>query len=64
MNPSTPDEVALASLDGVGKGPVTFTHPDDEFVVGTWFSLSRADATQVWRSLQETSTRRPDRIAK
>jgi short-subunit dehydrogenase len=64
MRPSTPEEVATASYDGLGKGPVAYAHPDDEFVSRRCFSLPRAEATQVWRSLQETSTRRPDRIAR
>jgi short-subunit dehydrogenase len=64
MNPSSPEEVAVASYDGLGKGPVAYTHPDDEFVADKCLSMSRAEATLVWRGLQETSTRRPDRIAK
>lgn len=64
MRPSTPEEVAQASYDGLGKGPVAYASPDDEFVSHRCFELSRADATGVWRALQETSTRRPDRIAK
>jgi hypothetical protein len=43
---------------------VTYTHPDDEFVADKCFKLPRDQATLVWRALQETSTRRPDRIAK
>jgi short-subunit dehydrogenase len=64
MRPSTPEEVATASYDGLGRGPVAYAHPDDEFVAQRCFSLSRAEATGVWRALQETSTRRPDRIAR
>ena len=64
MNPSTPEEVATVSYDGLGKGPVAFTHPDDEFVARRCFELPRDQATLVWRALQETSTRTPDRIAR
>jgi short-subunit dehydrogenase len=64
MRPSTPEEVATASLDGLGNGPVCYTHPDDEFVSRKCFALSRDEATLVWRALQETSTRPPDRIAR
>lgn len=64
MNPSTPQEVALAAYDGLGRGPVAYASPDDEFVSRRCFSLPRAEATQVWRALQETSTHRPERIAR
>ena len=64
MRPSTPEEVATASYDGLGKGPVCYTHPDDEWVSRRCFSLSREESIGVWRELQETSTRRPDRIAR
>ncbi len=64
MRPSTPEEVATASYDGLGHGPVAYVDPDDEFVSRRCFALPRGEATQVWRELQETSTRRPDRIAR
>jgi uncharacterized protein len=64
MRPSTPEEVAVASLDGIGSGPVTYTHPDDAWVSRTCFTLPRDEATMVWRALQETSTHAPDRIAR
>ncbi|CUU58244.1 Short-chain dehydrogenase [Parafrankia irregularis] len=64
MRPSSPEEVATASYEGLAHGPVAYTHSDDEFVSRRCFGLSRADATGVWRALQETSTRRPDRIAR
>ena len=41
-----------------------YAHPDDEWVSRTCFASSRDDAIRVWRALQETSTRRPDRIAR
>ena len=64
MRPSTPEEVATASYDGLGRGPVCFTHPDDAFVADQCFHLPREEGIAVWRALQETSTRTPDRIAK
>jgi short-subunit dehydrogenase len=64
MRPSTPEEVATASYDGLGRGPVAYTHPDDAFVAQRCLALPRGEATLVWRALQETSTRRPDRIAR
>jgi short-subunit dehydrogenase len=64
MRPSTPEEVATAALDGIGSGPVTYTHPDDAFVASACFGLPRDEATLVWRQLQETSSHAPDRIAK
>ncbi|MBL7502240.1 SDR family NAD(P)-dependent oxidoreductase [Frankia sp. CNm7] len=64
MRPSTPEEVATASYEGLGQGPVAYTHPDDAFVSERCFALPRAEATLVWRALQETSTRRPDRVAR
>jgi uncharacterized protein len=64
MRPSTPEEVATAALDGIGSGPVTYTHPDDAFVAGRCFALPRDEATLVWRRLQEASSHAPDRIAR
>ena len=64
MRPSTPEEVATAALDGIGSGPVTYTHPDDAFVASACFALPRDEATLVWRQLQETSSHAPERIAK
>jgi short-subunit dehydrogenase len=64
MRPSSPEEVAVAAYDGLGRGPVTYVDPDDELVSRACFALGRDEATSVWRRLQETSTRRPDRIAR
>jgi short-subunit dehydrogenase len=64
MRPSTPEEVATAAYKGLGNGPVAYAHPDDEFVSRRCFALPRSEATQVWRALQETSIRRPDRVAR
>jgi hypothetical protein len=43
---------------------VVFSHPDDAFVAEATWALPRADAVAVWRGVQETSTRTPDRIAR
>jgi short-subunit dehydrogenase len=64
MRPSQPEEVATASYDNLGTGPVAYVHPDDEWVSRSCFASSREDAIGVWRALQETSMRRPDRIAR
>ena len=51
-------------LHSLGQGPVAYASPDDEFVSRRCFALPRSEATQVWRALQETSIRRPDRVAR
>ncbi|MEX1007709.1 MAG: SDR family NAD(P)-dependent oxidoreductase [Acidimicrobiia bacterium] len=64
LYPSSPEEVAVASYDQLGAGPVCFSHPDDEFIAGATLALPRDEAVAVWRGLQETATRTPDRIAR
>jgi short-subunit dehydrogenase len=64
LNPSTPQEVANALYDQLGAGPVCFTHPDDAWIAETCFRLPRDEAVGVWRALQETSTRAPERQAR
>jgi short-subunit dehydrogenase len=64
VRPSDPAEVATAAYANLGSGPVCYVSPDDEFVSRRCFAMSRAEATLVWRGLQETSTRAPDRIAR
>ena len=64
VNPSTPEEVAVALYDQLGDGPVCFSHPDDAFISQATFALPRAEAVEVWTGVQETSTRRPDRVAR
>jgi hypothetical protein len=64
VNASTPEDVATALYDQLGDGPVVFSHPDDAFVAEATWALPRADAVAVWRGVQETSTRTPDRIAR
>lgn len=57
MNPSTPEEVALALYDQIGDGPVCFTHPDDAWVAEQVFKRSRREAVEIWTGVQETPTR-------
>jgi short-subunit dehydrogenase len=64
VNASTPEDVATALYDQLGDGPVVFAHPDDAYVARATWALPRADAVAVWRGVQETSTRTPDRIAR
>ena len=64
MDPNTPEEVATALYDHLADGPVCFAHPDDAWVAEVCLALPRADAVGVWRALQETSTRTPDRQAR
>jgi short-subunit dehydrogenase len=63
-DPSTPEAVAVASYDALGVRPVCFSHPDDEMIFRGTLALPRDEAIGVWRGLQETSTRTPDRIAR
>jgi short-subunit dehydrogenase len=63
-DPSTPEAVAVASYDSLGVRPVCFSHPDDEMIFRGTLALPRDEAIGVWRGLQETSTRTPDRIAR
>ena len=41
-----------------------FSHPDDEFIFRATLALPRDEAVAVWRGVQETATRTPDRIAR
>ena len=41
MRPSQPEEVATASYDSLGTGPVAYAHPDDEWVSRACFASSR-----------------------
>lgn len=63
MDPSTPEEVAVALYDQLTHGPVCFAHPDDKWISEHSLALPRAEVTRVWRALQETSTRTPERQA-
>ena len=64
LDPSTPEEVAVASYDALGAGPVCFSHPDDEFIFRATLARPRDEAVAIWRGVQETATRTPDRIAR
>ena len=63
MDPSPPEEVAVALYDQLADGPVCYSRPADEWIGRASLTLPRAEAVRVWRELQETSTRRPDRQA-
>jgi uncharacterized protein len=64
MNPSEPHDVAVALYDQLADGPVCWAHPDDAWVTERSLAMPRADTVQMWRELQETSTRTPDRQAR
>ena len=64
MDPDTPEEVAVALYDQLGDGPVCYPTPDDAWISSTCFAMPRKDAVNVWRALQETSTRRPEKQAR
>jgi uncharacterized protein len=64
VNASTPEDVATALYDQLRDGPVVFSHPDDAYIAETTWAMPRAEAVAVWRGVQETSTRTPDKIAR
>jgi short-subunit dehydrogenase len=64
MHPSTPDDAAIALYDHLGKGPVCYASPDDAWVAQRCLASTREESVAVWRGLQETSLRAPDRIAR
>jgi hypothetical protein len=55
--------VATALYDQLGSGPVCWADPDDEFVSRKCLAMPRGEAVAVWRGVQETSTRVPERQA-
>jgi short-subunit dehydrogenase len=63
MNPNPPEQVATALYDQLGSGPVCWADPDDEFVSRKCLAMSRDAAVAVWRGVQETSTRVPEKQA-
>jgi short-subunit dehydrogenase len=63
MRPNPPEQVAVALYDSLGTTPDCWADPDDEFVTTKCFTLSRTDAVEVWKQLQLTSQRVPDRQA-
>jgi short-subunit dehydrogenase len=64
MHPSPPREVAVALYDHLGNGPVCYASPQDAWVAQRCLSSTREESVAVWRGLQETSLRAPDRIAR
>ena len=54
MDPSDSRDVAVALLDGLGRGPVHYAHPLDEDVSNVCFSLPRADVVALKRAYHET----------
>ena len=64
MNPNTPEEVAEALYEQVADGPVCYAHPADAWVSKASLALPRAEAVRVWRALQETSQRIPEKQAR
>jgi short-subunit dehydrogenase len=63
MRPNPPEQVATALYDQLGSGPVTWADPDDEFVTRKCLAMTRRDAVAMWRGVQESSTRVPERQA-
>jgi uncharacterized protein len=63
MNPNPPEQVATALYDQLGSGPVSWADADDEFVSRKCLAMPRDAAVAVWRGVQETSTRVPERQA-
>jgi uncharacterized protein len=64
MVPSAPAEVAVALYDQLADGPVSYACEDDAWISRICFALPRDETVGVWRSLQEASTRLPDRQAR
>lgn len=62
--PATPEQVASAAYDHLGAGPVCYTNDDDEWLGRATLTMPREEAVALWRGVQETSTRTPDRIAR
>jgi uncharacterized protein len=63
MKPNPPEQVANALYDQLGAGPVCWADPDDEFVSRKCLAMPRDEAVAVWRGVQMTSTRIPERQA-
>ena len=64
MHPSEPAQVAVALYDQLATGPVCYADPNDEWVSQRSLALPRDEAVAVWRQLQETSKRIPERQAR
>jgi len=63
LKPTPPAQVARLLYDQIGSGPVCFADPDDEWVSRRCMEMERVDAVKVWRGVQETSLRVPDKQA-
>jgi short-subunit dehydrogenase len=63
MKPTPPEQVARALYDQIGSGPVCYADPDDEWISRRCMAMERVDAIKVWRGVQETSVRIPDKQA-
>lgn len=63
IRPTPPGDVARALYDQLDSGPVCFADPDDEYVSRRCMAMSREDAIGVWRGVQETPVRIPDKQA-
>jgi uncharacterized protein len=63
MDPSPPQEVAAALYDQLADGPVCFSRPADSVIARQSLDLPRDEVTRIWRQVQETSTRIPQRQA-
>jgi short-subunit dehydrogenase len=64
LSPVRPEAVAVSAYDALGAGPVSFSDPEDEWIFRATLASSREDAVAIWRGVQETATRTPDRIAR
>lgn len=63
MKPNPPEQVANTLYDQLGAGPVCWADPDDEFVSRKCLAMRRDEAVALWRGVQMTSTRIPERQA-
>ncbi len=54
LDPSQPRDVAVALLDGLGNGPVSYSHPLDEELSRSCFALPRTEAIALKRAYHET----------
>jgi short-subunit dehydrogenase len=63
LRPTPPEQVAQRLYDQLGNGPVCFADDDDEWVSRRCMEMEREDAIKVWRGVQETSVRVPDKQA-
>lgn len=63
LRPTPPEQVAVRLYDQLGSGPVCFADDDDQWVSRRCMEMERVDAIKVWRGVQETSVRVPDKQA-